>query len=273
MLKQRVATATVLVLLVLITVFWLPTPWFAAVLALVSLAAAIEWCRLAGWRDSLRQSLWLLAVGVGILITWWFRQYLLPITVAIGVAWWLGVILVLYLSLDHRHSDLFKVLCGAMVLIPAWAALVYLHQVNVALVMALFVIVWLADIGAYFAGRQWGSHKLAPTISPGKTIEGVVGGIVLVISFSIAVAVWQDYDTTCALVWLGVCIITSLFSVVGDLWESKMKRAVKIKDSGSILPGHGGVLDRIDSLTAAAPVFAALVYGVTRKVGHCIQIH
>lgn len=272
MLKQRVATATVLALLVLTAVFWFPTPWFALILALFLLIAATEWCTLAGWHAGQKRMRWLALVGAGLLTTWLFKESLIPALIAVGSAWWLWVVLMLLFSLEFQRSDFSKTLAGALVLVPAWASLVYLHQENVFLVMALFMIVWLADIGAFFAGRQWGSHKLAPKLSPGKTIEGVVGGIVLVSLFSVIVAMWQSYDAVCALLWLGVCVITTLFSVVGDLWESKMKRAVDIKDSGSILPGHGGVLDRIDSITAAAPVFAALTYVATRRIGHCIGI-
>ncbi len=273
MLKQRVATATVLVLITLIAVFWLPTSWFALVLALFSLVAASEWCVLAGWGGSRSQRLWLTLIGAAIIITWWFQDYLVPISIVLGVLWWLWVTFTLCLSIQLGRGHVFKAVAGVMVLIPAWAALIYLHQVDVVLVVWLFLIVWLADIGAYFAGKQWGAHKLAPVISPGKTLEGLLGGIVLVAAFAITVAIWRSYDTVCAFLWLGVTVITALFSVVGDLWESKMKRAVNVKDSGSILPGHGGVFDRIDSITAAAPVFTALLYALTRKVGHCIEIH
>jgi len=134
----------------------------------------------------------------------------------------------------------------------------------------LFLIVWLADTGAYFCGRAWGRRKLAPMISPGKTIEGAVGGIVAAGVFAAFVAWWIGAEANCSLAWLAVSIVTSLFSVIGDLWESRMKRIAGVKDSGSMLPGHGGVLDRIDSVTAAAPLFVTGLYIADWSMESCL---
>ena len=123
------------------------------------------------------------------------------------------------------------------------------------LIAVLFALVWGADIGAYFSGKRFGTHKLMPAVSPGKTVEGLVGGLVvcLLIALGVSVVLEFDYSATATLVLLAIA--TGLISVLGDLFESLFKRESGVKDSGTILPGHGGILDRIDSLTAAAPIF------------------
>ena len=271
MLKQRIATALVLVSLFLIIVLLLPTPAFALALAVIVVLAAIEWSALAELGHAVLRSAWLVLLGVTILVVWWFREPLLPMVILLGVAWWVTVLLILRLSPERSQHPAFRIMGGVMVFIPAWSALVYLHQVNISLLLSLFIIVWLADVGAYFAGRRWGSHKLAPLISPGKTVEGVAGGIVMVALFAVGFTLWSGYDVLCGVLWLGVCVVTSLFSIVGDLWESKMKRDVNVKDSGSLLPGHGGILDRIDSVTAAAPIFVGLTYALYQHSELCAR--
>ncbi|MDJ0955951.1 MAG: phosphatidate cytidylyltransferase [Arenicellales bacterium] len=271
MLKQRIATALVLVSVFLIIILLLPTPAFALTLAVIVVLAAFEWSALAELGRTMQRSAWLVLLGATILAVWWFRDPLLPMVILLGVVWWLTVLLVLWLSPDRSKHPVFRILGGIMVLIPAWSALVYLHQVNISLLLSLFMIVWLADIGAYFAGQRWGAHKLAPLISPGKTIEGVAGGIVMVVLFVVGITLWSGYDALCGILWLGICVATVLFSIVGDLWESKMKRNVDVKDSGSLLPGHGGILDRIDSVTAAAPVFVGLTFALHRHSELCAR--
>lgn len=124
------------------------------------------------------------------------------------------------------------------------------------MVMILISLIWIADIGAYFVGRKWGKRKLAPTISPGKTVEGLLGGLTGVIVYASMIGHWVlGYSGWTWLLWVVLVLMTALFSVSGDLFESRLKRRVNVKDSGTILPGHGGVLDRIDSISAAAPVF------------------
>ena len=269
MLKQRVATALVLVSIFLVIVFLLPTPAFALALACIVILAGVEWSALTELDPAIQRSVWLVLLAATILVVWWFRDSLLTTVILFGVAWWLAVLLILWFSPDWSKHAVFRFFGGIMVLIPAWSALVYLHQVNLSLLLSLFLIVWLADIGAYFAGRRWGSHKLAPLISPGKTIEGVAGGIVTVALFTIGFTLWSGNDMLCGTLWLGICVITVLFSIVGDLWESKIKRNVNVKDSGSLLPGHGGILDRIDSVTAAAPIFVGLTYALHRHSELC----
>ena len=264
MLKQRVATAILLATAFLILVFWFPSPWFAFGLSLPVIVAAREWSALVELDDGTRRGLWLLSISAILAVVWWFRATLAPLVIVLGAVWWLVALSILWRSPSLPESTGFRTGTGILTLVPAWTALVYLHQANHYLLLVLFGLVWLADTGAYFCGRAWGRNKLAPVISPGKTIEGVVGGIVAAGAFAAAVALWIGAGVHCGMMWLAVCIVTALFSVVGDLWESKIKRIAGVKDSGSLLPGHGGVLDRIDSITAAAPVF---VTGLTLASG------
>jgi phosphatidate cytidylyltransferase len=153
---------------------------------------------------------------------------------------------------------LLKSLAGVLVTVPAWASLVLLHSREPDgpyVILYLLVLVWAADSGAYFAGRKWGKRKLAPVISPGKSWEGVYGGIALCSVLAVAVGLAYGETLKQAAGLLLVSLLTVMFSIVGDLLESLMKRQAGIKDSSNLIPGHGGVLDRIDSLTAAAPVF------------------
>jgi phosphatidate cytidylyltransferase len=137
-------------------------------------------------------------------------------------------------------------------LVPVWLALVRLHEQGPQLMLFLLLLVVAADIGAYFAGRALGKHKLAPRVSPGKTWEGVGGGLVAAAMMAAFGVWWFDMD---AVPFMALCIVVAIASVVGDLTESMFKRHAGLKDSGNLLPGHGGVLDRVDSVTAAAPVF------------------
>jgi phosphatidate cytidylyltransferase len=149
---------------------------------------------------------------------------------------------------------------GLFILLPAWYAILYLHQQDPRsplVIVCLFVLVWLADSGAYLAGSLYGKTKLAPGVSPGKTLEGALGGLIAVAAAALAsgMLVWRMSADALAL-WLAVALVAALFSVMGDLVESQAKRAAGVKDSGRLLPGHGGVLDRIDGFSAAAPPFA-----------------
>ncbi len=235
-------------------------------LALFMLFAAWEWAAIAGLerpaaRASYVGALALLGCG-GVLAL--LRLPAMPTAVgALALLWWLWALIDLaragaaprgaYRSLAGRLAG------GAVVLVPAWLASVSLHADDPrspALVLYLFSLVWVADTGAYFVGRKWGRSKLAPTVSPGKTIEGLIGalGAVVALSYFCGRMVWQ-LSGRALLTWIAVALATLAFSVIGDLVESKLKRLAGVKDSGTWLPGHGGVLDRIDALTAAAPIF------------------
>lgn len=268
MLRQRVITALLLIPLAVAGVLFLPSIWVGLILALVTLLAATEWCRLSGIGICLKRPLYLLLIALGI----YGAGYLLqapngPVGLLYGVAlWWFALSAFLIsrrqqgLDLELQGVSYLQLALGIGVLLPAWLALVFLHtrpERGPELMLFLLVMIWVADSGAYFAGKRWGRTKLAPGISPGKTLEGVAGALGGVVCCGLIWSLLMGYDLVTGTAFVGLCLVTAVASIFGDLFESLMKRLRKLKDSGEILPGHGGVLDRIDSLTAAAPVFAA----------------
>ncbi|MBT8079324.1 MAG: phosphatidate cytidylyltransferase, partial [Gammaproteobacteria bacterium] len=144
-------------------------------------------------------------------------------------------------------------LCGFLVIVPAWLALDWLYRLNSLYLLLVLTVVWAADIGAYFSGKRFGRLKLAPQISPGKTWEGVLGGLIAVTALTAAHSLWSGIGL---ITLIPLCLAVGIISIVGDLTVSIFKRSAGVKDSGSLFPGHGGVLDRADSITAAAPLFA-----------------
>jgi phosphatidate cytidylyltransferase len=262
MLLHRVLTALILLPLVIAGVLYLPTDGFALLLAIVVLLGAIEWVRLAGLITLLERILFLLATTLGMLLLYAVLEYPgvgLGIFTLATVGWLVvtGVIIQYTPQTSPVPGKMGRVFIGLFVLLPTWAALVYLHSYDEqgpALVLYAMSLSWVADTGAYFSGRQWGRVKLAPHISPKKTREGVYGALVAVGLWS-GLLVWLRPETASIILIVLFCLAVCLISVVGDLFESLLKRQAGIKDSGNILPGHGGILDRIDSLTAVAPVF------------------
>ncbi len=262
MLKQRVITALILAPMVIASVLFLPNSLVALMLAFVVALGAREWANMSGVSKSVNQ--WLYALGLVLIMA--LGYFLLPqlnVTAIVGVsvAWW--VIALFRLSRYQGESGItgmepLRLIEGVLVLVPAWLSLVVLHQVpgnGPLLLLFLLMLIWGADVGAYFAGRLWGHTKLAPKVSPGKTREGVYGAMAVGLCFGLILVWWLKSEPTQSLVLLTICLVTLLFSVVGDLFESLLKRRRGIKDSGVLLPGHGGMMDRIDSLTAASPLF------------------
>lgn len=262
MLVTRVITGAILGGALIATVLLLPTSYAAAVLGLLWLAGAWEWGGLARLRPAY-QAVYAGVVGVGMVLL--FRAGPLTVTpmIIVAVAWWV-VALAALLSAPHTFGMPAVAAAGLVVLLPSWLLLVELHgngRLGPALALTALGIVWAADVGAYGVGRMLGRVKLAPKVSPGKTWEGLGGGVALA-----ALVAW------CAALALGLPpsrmvalgVVTALVSVIGDLTVSMFKRNVGVKDSGALLPGHGGVMDRIDSLTAAVPVFvlAARLAGI-----------
>jgi phosphatidate cytidylyltransferase len=259
-------TALALVPLVSAAVLLLPSPYLGLVFALLVLLGAAEWARLSGISSCGAQVPYILLIASGV----YGAARLLDegsgvFWAMVGASlWWVLVALFLTglrvrgLARKLEGVNVLQLLAGLVTLIPAWAALMLLHSApgpGAALVLFLLVLIWVADSGAYFAGRRWGRTKLAPGISPGKTLEGVAGAVAGALLCALAWAALQGYRWEETLVFALLCVTTTLFSVAGDLFESLMKRLRDVKDSGRTLPGHGGLLDRIDSLTAAAPVF------------------
>ena len=274
MTKTRLLAALIMAPIAILGVLFVPTPILAALSAVVFLAALWEWLKLAEVDDTLaRATLLLCNAAVMAALVWGSRSAqggsfaLLQLVVLIGVAWWLLAMLWMkhyHFAADHdSHARAFKLLAGTLAVIPAWCALGLIHasQPNGHqwLLLALF-LVWAADSGAYFAGRHLGGklfkRRLAPRISPNKTIEGLLGGIVAGVLVALAMAPLAGASLDALPRVAVAAAATVLFSVVGDLFESLLKRHVGAKDSGSLIPGHGGVLDRLDSVLAALPAFA-----------------
>ncbi|MDF3055173.1 MAG: hypothetical protein K0Q74_1080 [Gammaproteobacteria bacterium] len=259
MLKQRVITALVLIPLVILGVFYLPLLWFAWISAAVFLLTGWEWAALSGLKNTYHRLLfllfsliffWLLGVVPQLypllagLLTWICLPFFLKRTDLWARCWEINIYLRLAL--------------GIWLLGLAWYAINFIlgQGWGSLLLLTLFLWVWGADIGAYFMGRAYGKHKLAPSISPGKTWEGVLGGAITTILLAIIMGLFFPFGVHYYFGLLLLSIVIVLISVLGDLFESMIKRQSKIKDSGTLLPGHGGLLDRLDSLISAAPVFA-----------------
>lgn len=264
-LARRIVTALILISLVVAGALFLSTPMLSLVFAVVVMAAGWEWVQLAGIRSASGRWIFLVALGTVLGLVAW----LLDTDPRWGgwiawaaVLWWLLVTILLFRYRPGRSpvsGVLVKSLYGGLVLVPAWTSLVAVHGIEgdgPALLLFLLVLTWVADSGAYFSGRRWGRRKLAPDISPGKSWEGVYGALAGAAACGLFLA-WARPETGSPMLMILFCLVLTLISVVGDLFESLLKRQAGIKDSGTILPGHGGVLDRIDSLTAAAPVFLA----------------
>lgn len=255
MLKQRVITAVILLPLVVGALLTGPAWLVEVLLAMGMLLAAREWAPLAGfhghgWKLAY-MVLVIVLVAAGLV---GIRQAgVLPAILLVASAWWL---LALCLILWRPRLPAWLAGCaGLLAIVPAWLAIWQLYQdaaYGPQWLVFLLGLVWAADIGAYFAGRAFGRHKLAPQVSPGKTWEGLLGGLLLALLVGGAGAWWFAWPLPAL---LALVTAATLASVVGDLTESLFKRRAGVKDSSSLLPGHGGVLDRLDSLLAAAPVF------------------
>jgi phosphatidate cytidylyltransferase len=276
MLLTRVITALALLPVVLGMLFLAPDRGWALFALAIVLVGCWEWsrfCRFEG-RGAARAFLILSGAAAGAFYMVYerspgtlFAQFAGASFVAAAVFWIVAV--PLWLALKLRPSAWICALAGWMVLLPAWAALVVLHDRSPWLLLAAAVLVWVADIAAYFAGRRFGRLKLAPEISPGKTWEGVLGGLIGVLAYGTALkAASSSYSLplspffdgpggTLAILFM---LALTFVSVIGDLFESWMKRGAGLKDSSALLPGHGGVLDRIDALTSTLPVAALLVH-------------
>ena len=261
MLKQRLVTGVVLVVAFLAAVLLLDNAWFTGVALAVFTIGAWEWAQLAGQRHwSMRLVFAAVFAGLCAFVALRAGPEARMLLVGIGAAWWLVVLVVLALyhrGVGQRPGWRYLLTVAAfLTLLPAWLAVSGLHAVGWEWILFVVGIVAVADTGAYFTGRAFGKNKLAPELSPGKTREGVFGGLVGVALWALFGAWWLNLDPGMWVYFIGLCLVVALLSVAGDLFESLIKREAGAKDSGRILPGHGGILDRIDSLTAAAPVFA-----------------
>jgi len=255
---QRILTAIILIPLTLAALFYSSPQVFCIITGLISLAAAWEWTNLMEIKKTWGRIfyliiaaiifLWILFIPVSkvliVSFVWWLFATLLIVLYPRGSSWW-------------GKSKIVRGIMGLMVLVPCWVAINYIRNEKDGMyaLLFLFVLIWGADTAAYFVGKKWGTVKLAPSVSPGKSWQGLCGA--LIFSMIIVLVTVKLCHLPLA-IWpwaFALSLITVMFSIVGDLFESMIKRQAGLKDSGKLLPGHGGLLDRIDSLTAAAPVF------------------
>jgi phosphatidate cytidylyltransferase len=260
MLRKRIITAAILIPIVLVVLFYATPQQFCIATGLVSLVAAGEWVNLMQLKEISTRFIYLLIVATvffgalfvptplifSIAFIWWTAAFIAICVYPRGVTWWVQYPVV-------RGG------MGILVLLPCWAALNYIRNQEtggITALLFLFVLIWGADTVAYFVGKKWGTSKLAPLVSPGKSKQGAMGALMFAVLVVVPVLFVSHTPWH---IWPWVMLLalaTVLFSIVGDLFESMIKRQAGVKDSSQLLPGHGGLLDRIDSLTAAAPVFA-----------------
>lgn len=279
MLKQRIMTAVVLAPLALGAILFLPLVWFEICMGLIVALAAWEWANMSGFKAGPDKAVYtliiiLLCAVLGLAVTpeeiWHQGQLnaLFQWVLGFAMVWWaaslFNVIAYPRFSSPWRCSKRYRGLFGVFTLIPTWVALVTLRTnlyditpfYGASLIFYVLGIVWAADIGAFFIGIKFGRHKLRPNVSPGKTLEGLFGGVMASFAIIGFAALHYQFDASRITLHIVFGCLTVAVSALGDLNESMFKRCEGIKDSGTLLPGHGGILDRIDSLTAAFPVFA-----------------
>jgi len=270
MTRTRVLAALTMAPFAIAAVLFLPTPWVVALAAVMFLAGLWEWLRLADIDDTLARTVLLLVnLLLMVALVWASRSesggslVLFELMVVLGVIWWLLAMIWLRhydFASDHdTHARVFKLGAGTLAVVPAWCALAVIHAgqpYGHAWLLIALAVVWAADSGAYFAGRRFGKRKLSPRISPNKTVEGMAGGAIAGIAVALVGAPLAGASLAQLPAVALVAAIAVGFSVVGDLFESLLKRHVGAKDSGDLIPGHGGILDRIDGVLAALPVFA-----------------
>ena len=256
---SRLVTAVVLAVVMVAAVWLLDPVWLALLFSVIAIAAAWEWnCLLM--RSRLLVGIMTAALAASLALLWFVsHENLFKITLYLAVIWWFFVFLLVTIYRDSWRGAAWVRGCffvGMLIaLAGAWVAVLQLHLMHFERLLYLLLLVAVSDIGAYYVGRRWGKRKLVPELSPGKTIEGLWGGLVCVTMLAVLVG-WARMGTFLDVLDLAlISLFTALAGVVGDLGISMLKRNVGKKDSGSLLPGHGGVLDRIDSTLAAAPVF------------------
>ena len=270
-LAQRVVTAALLVPVVLAALFLLPPRGWGLVSLVIMAVAAHEWTKLVGLRSSQAVTMIAAVVGIGLLLLYvpafgfdrgWASRVVVTACGAAAAFWIL--LAPAWLSAQWRtQRPLAMTVVGIVVLVGAWVAIVDLQAHSPWLVLAAMAVVWLADTAAYFTGRRFGRRKLAPSISPNKSWEGVWGGLLAVALYAFALTSLGaragyagEWRMSLALAFVGFVVVLAAISIVGDLYESMLKRQAGVKDSGTLLPGHGGVLDRIDALLPAMPLAA-----------------
>jgi len=262
MFKQRLLTAMILVPLVLLSLYYANTWFLCTIVVLVLLGCGWEWLQLIPVVKPSERLLYIIPLP----FLMWLSTYSMPLFLVVGLLLWGGILLaVITYPVSEKVWGHRRVVAGAgWVLLPLFASTlvaIYRQEQGRDLIVYLLCLIWATDIGAYFAGKQWGMHKLIPMVSPGKTIEGASGGFAL--AMCVALVGYFYFNPYSTFVWFVISSSTALISVLGDLSISMLKRRRHLKDTGSIFPGHGGLLDRLDSLIAACPLFYCGLYYVT----------
>ena len=266
MLKLRIISAVILAPVVVLSVLYLPSNGFALFLGVIALAAAWEWSTMVVTSKTARISYVLICAAL--LAGSWLllEDHHVRLAMLIGASYWVFILLLLSFYqaswLKNYLLESFLHYSGYLVIVVGWLAMLHIHKQQPLLLLFLFVLIWVADIAAYFTGKKFGRNKLAAELSPGKTREGVLGAMLGTLMFALlGVYLWQDkLAWGLAIYFVLLCVLSALISIVGDLFESLLKRNADKKDSGFLIPGHGGVLDRIDSLLAASPGFMLGLY-------------
>jgi len=271
MLKSRVITALILFPLALCGILFLSNSYFALAVGVIMLIGAYEWAGFAGFPEPLAKMAFVVIVAT-VIYCIWLMNFAISADVmnALAAAFWLFSLLLIFKypasARFWKDKTLIIAIMGIILLSLTWYALISIHAIEKFefgqssitgpyLVLSVMMLVWSADTGAYFSGKKFGKVKLAPKISPGKSREGVYGGLLLAIIMATLFTLWHHGSLNNYMNIIIITIVTVVFSVIGDLMESMFKRQTGIKDSSNLLPGHGGILDRMDSVTAAGPVF------------------
>jgi phosphatidate cytidylyltransferase len=262
--KQRVITALLITPLAIALILLLPSTVFALVIAALCLLGTWEWTRMSGMRSRPLRAVLLGLCAVALWLLWVYADATPGwIVIIIGCLWWFVAFAWLrhfsWAAAPTRENIAIKLFAGALTILPAWTAMMQLHRSQGSphtWALYALVLVWAADTFAYLAGRRWGKVKLAPNISPGKTIAGVYGALAGSALAALIGGRLLDVRGASLLGLLVLALVVVVFSVIGDLFESLIKRHGNVKDSGTLFPGHGGVCDRLDGIFAALPFFA-----------------
>lgn len=252
MLKTRIITSVIALLALGVILFVVPGYAAELVITAVVIAGAWEWSGFLGVSGSAFRGVFVAVIGGLMAASYMLLPQVSALVLQIAFAWWF-IAFIWALFFPTPIPTAIRWAAGVLVLVPMYVALISLYRIGPEILLFALLIVWAADAGAYFAGKQFGRVKLAPRISPGKTWEGVFGGLLVVALLALGTAHWADNDIA---VLLPFCLAVAVLSIVGDLTVSMFKRTAGLKDSGKLFPGHGGVLDRVDSVAAAAPLFA-----------------
>ena len=264
MLKTRILTAAVLMAVFIPALFKLPESYWALVMLVMTLLALREWAQMVGFSSKQNYVYLLISFVIGLYVIGrmlnnnlhhFFYQSL--IIFAVVTCFWVLVVPIWFAKQFKLRGLMLKALLGWLLMLPLWLALVCAKIVDSKLVLVLLATIWIADSAAYFAGKNFGKHKLAPSISPGKTWEGVAGALIGVTIFGAILYLVLGIKSIA--IFPGLWLVT-LLGVAGDLFESMIKRQMNLKDSGSLLPGHGGILDRIDGVIPSLPIAILMIY-------------